>query len=124
MNILIAIAVGGGIGSLLRYFVSSFVQAGAGSFPYGILAVNVLGGLAIGIIVELGALRLSYSPELRAFLITGLLGGFTTFSAFSLDTALLIERGDWGSAALYILASVVFSVGALFFGLWLIRSVA
>src|SRR4051812_6876081 len=124
MSLVIAIALGGALGSLLRYFVSGAVQAGAGSFPYGILAVNVLGGLVMGIIVELGALRLSYSPELRDFLVTGLLGGFTTFSAFSLDSALLIERGEWGSAALYIVGSVALSVGALFAGLWLIRSVA
>jgi fluoride exporter len=125
MNLLIAIAVGGGIGSLLRHFVSAHAQALTGSsFPYGILAVNVLGGLLMGVIVELGALKLSYTPELRAFLTTGLLGGFTTFSAFSLDTALLIERGDWTGAAFYILGSVALSVGALFLGLWLIRSVA
>ena len=124
MNVLIAIVLGGGLGSLLRHYVSSYVQGGAGNFPYGILAVNLLGGLIMGMIVELGALRFSYSPELRAFLTTGFLGGFTTFSAFSLDTALMIERGDWGAAALYILASVALSVGALFLGLWLIRSVA
>jgi CrcB protein len=125
MNLLIAIAVGGGLGSLLRHFVSTTAQgAVGGSFPYGILVVNVLGGLLMGMLVELGALKLSHTPELRAFLTTGLLGGFTTFSAFSLDSALLIERGDWPGAALYILTSVALSIGALFLGLWLIRSVA
>jgi len=119
----VAIAVGGGLGSLLRHFLSAAVQTAAGSaFPFGILVVNVLGGFVIGVIAEAGALKFSFSPELRAFLTTGLLGGFTTFSAFSLDTALLIERGDWAGATSYVIASVVLSVAALFFGLWLVRT--
>ena len=88
------------------------------------LGVNVIGGLIMGIVVELGALKLNYSPETRAFLTTGILGGFTTFSAFSLDTALLIERGDWLGSAVYAVASVALSVGALFTGLWLVRAFA
>jgi CrcB protein len=123
MNAWIAIAVGGGIGSLARHFLSTAVQSAAGgAFPWGILAVNVLGGLAMGIIVELSALKLNIAPDLRAFLVTGVLGGFTTFSAFSLDTALLIERGEWASAAAYAAGSVLLSVGALFAGLWLVRA--
>jgi CrcB protein len=123
MNLVIAIAIGGGVGSLLRYFLSSIVyQATGDHFPWGILIVNILGGFAMGLIVELGAQRLAYSPEVRAFLVTGVLGGFTTFSAFSLDTALMIERGDWGAAAAYIGLSVVLSIGALFAALWLVRT--
>ena len=125
VNQVLAIAVGGGIGSVLRHYVSSAVAALlGGGFPFGILAVNVLGGLAMGVIVELGALKLSVSPELRAFLTTGLLGGFTTFSAFSLDTALLLERGETALAAAYVGASVALSVGALFVGLWLVRGLS
>lgn len=125
MNIFIAIAVGGGLGALARHFLSSGIYSATGDgFPWGILAVNVLGGLAMGLIVELGALKLSYSPEARAFLTTGVLGGFTTFSAFSLDTALLIERGDWLAALLYVTSSVVLSILALFGGLWLVRAFA
>src|SRR5258705_7847754 len=116
---------GGAGGSLARHYVSTGVYHMTGpAFPYGILAVNVIGGLVMGIVVELGALKLSYSPEIRAFLTTGILGGFTTFSAFSLDTALLIERGDWLGSAAYIVASVTLSVGALFAGLWLVRAFA
>ncbi len=124
-GLLLAIAVGGALGSLARYFLSSGIYSVTGdAFPSGILIVNVLGGFLMGLIVELGALKLSYSPEMRALLTTGILGGFTTFSAFSLDAALLIERGDWGGALLYMLASVVLSVLALFGGLFLVRAVS
>jgi CrcB protein len=124
LGILIAIAVGGGLGSLARHYASAAIYGFTGpSFPYGILTVNVLGGLIMGIVVELGALKLNYSPEMRAFLTTGILGGFTTFSTFSLDAALLIERGDWLGALIYMIASVVLSVGALFAGLWFVRVV-
>jgi CrcB protein len=124
-GVLLAIAVGGAAGSLARHFLSSSIYGVTGSaFPYGILVVNVLGGLVMGIVVELGALKLNYSMEMRAFLTTGMLGGFTTFSTFSLDSALLIERGDWAGAAIYMIASVLLSVGALFAGLWLVRSFA
>jgi CrcB protein len=122
-RLLLAIAFGGGLGSLLRHFLATAVQTVSGSaFPWGILTVNVLGGLLMGIIVELGALKFAFSLETRAFLTTGLLGGFTTFSAFSLDTVLLIERGDWSGAALYVTASVALSIAALFIGLWLVRT--
>jgi CrcB protein len=121
-NILLAIVVGGGLGSLARHYLSTAIyQAIGGTFPWGILIVNVLGGFAMGLIVELSALKLNLSPELRAFLTTGVLGGFTTFSAFSLDAALLIERGDWLNAGSYMVGSVVLSVAALFAGLWLVR---
>ena len=124
-GILLAIAIGGAVGSIGRHYVSTGIYDATGTgFPYGILGVNVIGGLIMGIVVELGALKLNYSPEIRAFLTTGILGGFTTFSAFSLDTALLIERGDWLGSAAYIVASVALSVGALFTGLWLVRALA
>src|SRR5258708_33308926 len=95
-GILMAIAIGGAFGSVARHYLSTGIYnvTGAG-FPYGILAVNVMGGLVMGIVVELGALKLNYSPEMRAFLTTGILGGFTTFSAFSLGTARLIVPGYW-----------------------------
>jgi CrcB protein len=125
LGLILAIAIGGAAGSLARHYLSSGIYSVTGSaFPYGILVVNVLGGLIMGIIVELGALKLNYSLEMRAFLTTGILGGFTTFSTFSLDTVLLIERGDWLGAAFYVIGSVVLSVGALFGGLWLVRSFA
>jgi CrcB protein len=121
-NLLLAIAIGGGLGSLARHYVSTSVYSvTGGTFPWGILCVNVLGGLLMGLIAESSALKLNLSAEMRAFLTTGLLGGFTTFSAFALDAALLIERGDWVNAGSYMVGSVVLSVAALFAGLWLVR---
>jgi fluoride exporter len=125
LGLILAIAIGGAVGSLARHYLSSGIYSVTGTaFPYGILMVNVLGGLIMGMVVELGALKLNYSLEMRAFLTTGILGGFTTFSTFSLDAALLIERGDWLGAALYMVGSVALSVLALFGGLWLVRCFA
>lgn len=122
-GILIAVALGGALGSLLRYFVAGTVQSAAWpGFPWGILVVNVTGGFAMGIIVELAALKLNMTPEIRAFLTVGILGGYTTFSTFSLDSVLLIERGAYASAALYISGSALLSILALFAGLWLVRA--
>ena len=123
MYLLLAIAIGGALGSIARHFLSTGIYNLTGTtFPWGIFAVNVLGGFIMGLVVELGALRLDYSLEMRAFLTTGILGGFTTFSAFSLDAALLIERGDWLGAFLYMVGSVALSVLALFGGLSMVRA--
>ena len=125
MGIVISIAVGGAIGALGRYVISSQVTHLLGpGFPWGILIVNVLGCFAMGVIAELAALTWNMSPEMRAFLTTGILGGFTTFSAFALDIAVLTERGDLTSAMLYVAGSVGGSVAALFFGLALVRALA
>ena len=119
---LIAIAVGGAAGSVARYMTMAALGHWLGSaFPYGTLAVNVIGSLSMGVLVELSALVWSPSPELRALLTVGVLGGFTTFSTFSLDVAVLMQRGDTVSVALYVIVSVLFSVGALFAGLHLVR---
>jgi CrcB protein len=124
LGILLAVALGGAIGSLLRYFTAGAIQSAASSgFPWGIFVVNISGGFAMGIIVELAALKLSMAPEVRAFLTVGILGGYTTFSTFSLDSVLLIERGSYVSAAIYIAGSAVLSILALFAGLWLVRSI-
>jgi len=124
MNMIVAIALGGGIGAVGRYAVGAGALALFGpGLPFGTLAANVIGGFLMGAVVEAGALKYSYSPELRAFLTVGLLGGFTTFSAFSLESALMIERGEWGLAFAYIAGSSVLAIGALFAGLWLVRSV-
>ena len=124
IGILIAIALGGAIGSLLRYFVASAIQSPANTgFPIGIFIVNITGGLLMGVIVELSALKLNLTPEIRAFLTVGILGGYTTFSTFSLDSVLLLQRGAYASAALYIAGSVVLSIAALFGGLYLVRAI-
>jgi fluoride exporter len=122
LGILLAVALGGALGSLLRYFVAGAVQSATWpGFPWGIFVVNITGGFAMGLIVELSALKLNLTPEVRAFLTIGILGGYTTFSTFSLDSALLIERGNYSGAALYIAGSALLSILALFAGLWFIR---
>ena len=122
MGTVIAIALGGALGAVGRYAMSSQITQWIGpGFPWGILLVNVAGCFAMGVLAELGALTLNLSPEMRAFLTTGILGGFTTFSAFALDSAVMIERGDWISTAIYVAASVVGSIAALFLGLAVVR---
>lgn len=124
MKLLLAIAAGGALGAVGRHFVSAWIGHWFGSgFPWGILSVNVLGSLAMGLLIEAMALAWSPSLELRALLTVGILGGFTTFSAFSLDVVLLYERGALGAAFLYMTGSVVLSIGALFVGLRLARLV-
>lgn len=125
MGTVFAIALGGALGAVGRYALSSQITHWIGpGFPWGILAVNVAGCFVMGVIAELGALTLNLSPEMRAFLTTGILGGFTTFSAFALDSAVMIERGDWGATVLYVSASVLGSIAALFLGLGVVRSFA
>jgi CrcB protein len=94
------------------------------AFPWGTLTVNIVGSFAMGVLIELLARRFDASPELRLFVATGILGGFTTFSAFSLDVAVLWERGAHAAAAGYVAASVVGAIAALFAGLTIVRSFA
>lgn len=115
-------AAGGALGSALRYVLGLYAIVWFGArFPYGTLIVNVIGCFAMGLLVGLSAARIELTPEWRIFLATGVLGGFTTFSAFALDYAMLAEQQQHGPAALYVLASVLASVLALFAGLWLAR---
>ncbi|TPW29334.1 fluoride efflux transporter CrcB [Pararhizobium mangrovi] len=117
------VALGGAIGASLRHFVGvTATRFGGPGFPWGTMTVNILGSFVMGVIVELVARRLGQSINMRLFLMTGLLGGFTTFSSFSLDTAFLWERGQGTLAAVYVVASVVAGIAALFGGLALIRS--
>lgn len=118
------VGAGGALGAVTRFMLSGLIQRTVGgAFPWGTLVVNVLGAFAMGAIVETCARFWSPAPEIRAFLTTGLLGGFTTFSAFSLEAGLMVEKGDWAGAAVYSVASVVLCVLALFLALWLIRTV-
>jgi len=117
--------LGGGFGAMLRHGVNLGAARWLGiNFPWGTLLVNVTGSLVMGLIAGFFALKSGQSQEWRLFLTTGILGGYTTFSAFSLDTALLYERGEIGIAALYVLGSVALSVAGLFIGLWIVRSLA
>jgi fluoride exporter len=114
--------LGGGLGAALRHGVNIVAARLLGTaFPYGTLAINVLGSLAMGLIAEYFALKVGLPQRWRLFLTTGVLGGFTTFSAFSLEAALLYERGQIAGAALYVVASVVLAIGALFAGLAIVR---
>lgn len=123
MNQVLAIAAGGAVGSVLRYWTSLGVHHLFGrGFPYGTLAVNVLGSLVIGVLYVLLVERSSLGAEWRAIMITGFLGGFTTFSAFSLEAGLMIERGQYGLALAYASASVALCLAALLGTLWLTRA--
>ena len=122
MKMLLAVAAGGAVGAVGRYLAMSQAAKWFGTgFPAGTLAVNVIGSFVLGVLVELMALAWSPSQELRAVLVVGVLGAFTTFSTFSLDVALHWERGELSLVAVYIVASVALSVGALFAGLGLVR---
>lgn len=117
------VALGGAIGSAARHLVN--VGAGrvfGSTFPWHTLIVNVVGCFAMGVLIELMARKLNVGQDARAFLTTGILGGFTTFSAFSLDFALLVERKAYGLAGLYAAGSVILSLVAVFAGLSLVRA--
>jgi len=119
---LIAIAAGGAVGALLRFWVSTGVYNLLGrGFPYGTLAVNVLGSLAMGFLYVLLLDRMTVSPEMRAALLVGFLGAFTTFSTFSIETLNLIEQADFMKAGLNMLVSVAACLIACWFGLLLGR---
>jgi len=123
MKLVLLVAAGGAIGAVGRYLVGvGAVRVLGFGFPWGTLIVNVLGSLLMGLLIEFIALRLSASNEVRTFLATGVLGSFTTFSAFSLDFAVLMERKEHMAALFYLSASVTFSILALFAGLSLARS--
>jgi fluoride exporter len=118
------VALGGGIGAAARHGVNVWSGRVLGTeFPWHTLIVNVLGCFVMGLITGLLALKLNLSQEARAFLTTGILGGFTTFSAFSLDVALLVERKAMLAAGAYVGASVLLSILGVFAGLFLIRAV-
>jgi fluoride exporter len=120
---LLLAAAGGALGSSGRYLVGVVTLRAFGpGYPWGTFVVNIVGSALIGIFVELIARKFGTSADLRVFAVTGFLGGFTTFSAFSLDAANMMERGDLGLAAGYIGASVVLSLAALFGGLALVRA--
>lgn len=115
--------VGAGIGGMLRHGANLLALRlfGAG-LPIGTFVVNVIGSLAMGFLAGLWMQRTALPEPLRLFLTTGVLGGFTTFSAFALDTASLWERGMSLAAAVYVVASVVLSLTAVFLGLFLVRA--
>ena len=122
MKLILAIAMGGAVGAVGRYYVGAyaFKWLSAG-FPFGTLIVNVLGSFLMGLLVTLMTLKWNVGNELRLFLTVGLLGGFTTFSTFSLDFVMLFERGDVLIAVGYAVASVALALVSVFGGIYLMR---
>ena len=117
--------VGGGLGATLRHFINVFCARSLGSgFPWGTFIINITGSTVMGLIAGYLAFKGEASQPWRLFLMTGVLGGYTTFSAYSLDAALLYERGEPMLAALYVVGSVALSIVGLFAGLALIRHLA
>ena len=124
MNYLL-VFVGGGLGSCLRHAVNVICPRLLGNhFPYHTFIINITGSTIMGLIAGYLAFKGDAAQSWRLFVMTGVLGGYTTFSAFSLDAGLLYERGELGLAALYVLGSVLLSIIGLFAGLAIIRSLA
>lgn len=116
------IAAGGAFGAVCRYLLSTYVTSLFGKeFPYGTLTVNVIGALLMGIAIGIITGMLPKGREFHALIVIGALGGFTTFSAFTFETYMLIERGEYASAAIYIAGSVAISLAALFLGMWMYK---
>lgn len=116
------VGLGGAIGAMARHGVNmASLKLIGPDFPYGTLTANILGSLLIGILAGCFAHFASWTQEMRLLLVVGVLGGFTTFSSFSLDTILLFEKGAPTQAIIYIIASFVVSLSATLGGLWLIR---
>jgi fluoride exporter len=119
MQAYLLVGAGGALGAILRYLVASLTPT---TFPYGTMIINITGSLAMGLLIGILARTLPpMQEEVRLFVAVGILGGYTTFSAFSLDAVTLWERGDLTGAGLYIVISVVVSVLALFAGLMVTR---
>ena len=119
----LSVALGGAIGAALRFLTGAGILrlTGPQEFPLAILTVNVVGSFLMGVFVVLAAQK--GLGQMAPFVMTGVLGGFTTFSAFSLETVTLMERGQIGAAGLYVGLSVILSVTGLMLGLWLARGV-
>jgi CrcB protein len=119
---IVMIALGAAVGANLRYGLSLWAAQRFGSaFPYGTLIINVLGSLLIGAVLMLAATRVPLSEPVRLLIVTGLLGGFTTFSSFSFEVYALIMTGNWGAAALYAVSSFGLGLAGVFAGAALIR---
>jgi CrcB protein len=119
----IAIAIGGTLGCWARYAMTNLVQAIYGKdFPYATMSINLLGSFLMGFLFIETLERLTISPELRTGVLTGVLGGFTTFSTFEMETLLLVEQGSFGKAVLYVLLSVGLGFVGAFGGAYLARN--
>ena len=126
MNAYLLVGIGGALGSIARYGSGVVVgKVWASSFPLATLLINIAGSLAMGLFIGyLARTTPAWQADARLFVAVGIFGGFTTFSSFSLDAIALIERGELGQAALYVLVSVVVAIAALYAGLLLMRGAA
>jgi fluoride exporter len=113
------VGVGGGIGAMLRYFFSSIIKHT--TFPYNTLLINIAGSLFIGVVFGLTEKSNVITEQLKLFLATGICGGFTTFSAFSVENMQMIKEGDYVTAGVYIFASVALCIAAVFAGFKIIN---
>ncbi|QEW08549.1 fluoride efflux transporter CrcB [Nitrincola iocasae] len=118
---MLAVALGGALGASARYWLSSWLNTSDSRLPLGTLSVNLLGSLLMGVVFVLIMEKARLSPEMRPLLMTGLLGGFTTFSTFSLEAVTLLNEGHFSAALIYILLSVILCITALYLGLWFTR---
>ena len=124
MKILIAVSIGGAIGAIARFQLSQlFAKSFNGDFIYNIMVANILGCFFMGVCYEFMNLKMNIGAEWRAFLLVGVLGAFTTFSGFAFDVFILVERGNFLNASVYILSSVVFSILGLFVGIYIMRTI-
>ncbi len=122
MNYLL-VFIGGGLGAILRYALTvTSGKAFGTNFPWGTFIINITGSTVMGLIAGYLAFKGEASQSLRLFIMTGVLGGYTTFSAFSLDAGLLYDRGEIGLALAYVLGSVLLAIAGLFAGLAIVRS--
>ncbi|MTI11271.1 fluoride efflux transporter CrcB [Curvivirga aplysinae] len=122
MNMILAIAAGGAVGALARHFFAHWINSQmAGHFPWGIMLCNILGAFLMGALIEMSAMHWSLSQEFRAFLVVGILGSFTTFSTFALDTVLLMQRGQSFMMILYVGVSVAGAIIALMLAMMFVR---
>ena len=125
MKMILAVAAGGALGATGRFLMGKAMLRLMGpGFPWGTFTVNILGSFAIGLVVTLLATRYNLNHHWQAFLVMGVLGGFTTFSAFSMEVGLMIERNEITHAALYAGGSLIFGVTAMFMGLYAGRYLA
>jgi len=122
MKQVLLVFIGGGIGSLLRYLVGTFLKTPASGFPWGTFSVNVLGSLIIGILMGITLKNSSLSENQTLLLITGLCGGFTTFSAFAYENQVFLKEGDFTSFLIYTLGSIGMGLTAVFLGLFISKS--
>ena len=124
MKVLLAVAIGGAIGAIARFQLSqSFIKSFSGDFIYNIMVANIVGCFLMGVCYEFMNLKMNVGVEWRAFFMVGVLGAFTAFSSFALDVFILVERGNFLNAGMYILSSVLFSIFGLFVGIYIMRTI-